>query len=58
MSYQAAFPSVEFSVIPVPGYDITKDNWYLYEESIVRVLGELRRIGDQFTVTDINQFRM
>ncbi|MCF0136238.1 MAG: YdcF family protein [Lachnospiraceae bacterium] len=56
MSYQAAFPSVEFSVIAVPGYDITKDNWFLYEESIVRVLGELARIGDQFTVKDINQF--
>ncbi len=56
MSYQAAFPSVEFSVIGLPGYDITKDNWYLYDESIVRVLGELRRIGDQFNVTDIAKF--
>ena len=56
MSYQAAFPSVDFSVISIPGYDITKDNWFLYEESIVRVLGELARIGDQFTVSDINQY--
>lgn len=53
MSYQAAFPSVEFTVIAVPGYDITKENWFLYEESISRVLGELARIGDQFTVNDI-----
>jgi len=57
MAYQAAFPSVEFSVIPVSSYDITKDNWYMDEEAVARVMGEIRRIGDQFTVADINQFR-
>ena len=57
MAYQAAFPQVEFSVIPVTGYDITKENWYQDEEAINRVMGELRRIGDQFTVADINQFK-
>lgn len=57
MAYQAAFPAVDFYVIPVVGYSITKDNWYEDEESISRVLGELRRIGDQFTVADINQFK-
>lgn len=57
MAYQAAFPQVEFSVIPVPSYDITKDNWYQDEEATGRVMNELRRIGDQFTVADINQFR-
>ncbi len=57
MAYQAAFPTVEFYVIPVTGYDITKDNWYQSEAAITRVLGELRRIGDQFTVADINQFK-
>lgn len=58
MSYQAAFPTVDFSVIPVTGYDITKENWYQSEAAINRVLGELRRIGDQFTVADINQFKL
>lgn len=58
MAYQAAFPAVDFYVIPVSGYDITKENWYQYEESITRVMGELRRIGDQFTVADINQFML
>ena len=57
MAYQAAFPQVDFSVIPVTGYDITKDNWYQDEEAIGRVMNELRRIGDQFTVADINQFK-
>lgn len=57
MAYQSAFPAVEFYVIPVTGYDITKDNWYQSEAAITRVLGELRRIGDQFTVADINQFK-
>ena len=57
MAYQSAFPTVEFYVIPVPGYDITKDNWYQSETAITRVLGEMRRIGDQFTVADINQFK-
>lgn len=56
MAYQASFPAVEFAVIPVASYDITKDNWYQSEESINRILGELSRIGDQFTVADINQF--
>lgn len=58
MAYQAAFPTVEFSVIPVTGYDITKENWYQSEAATTRVLGELRRIGDQFTVADINQFKL
>ena len=57
MAYQAAFPTVDFYVVPVIGYDITKDNWYESEASITRVMGELRRIGDQFTVADINQFK-
>ena len=57
MAYQAAFPQVDFSVIPVTGYDITKDNWYQDEEAIGRVMNELHRIGDQFTVADINQFK-
>ena len=58
MAYQAAFPTVEFSVIPVTGYDITKENWYQSEAATTRVLGELRRIGDQFTVADINKFKL
>lgn len=57
MAYQSAFPTVDIHVIPVTGYAITKDNWYEDEEYISRVLGELRRIGDQFTVSDINQFK-
>ena len=58
MAYQAAFPAVDILVIPVTGYDITKENWYQSELAINRVLGELRRIGDQFTVADINQFML
>lgn len=57
MFYQSAFPGVEFLLIPFEGYDITKDNWYLTEYGMKRVLGELRRCGDQFTIKDINNFR-
>lgn len=56
MFYQAAFPEVEFRVVPFGGFDISKENWYQTEYGIKRVLGELRRCGEQFTPEDICKF--
>lgn len=56
MFYQSAFPQVKFLVVPFEGYDILKSNWFQSEYGIKRVLGELKRCGDQFTLDDINNY--
>ena len=51
MYYQFTFPETEFIMIPAKdthGGAITKENWYLSESGVTRVLGELNRIGTQF----------
>ena len=48
MLYSLAFPNTEFYVCPVVCMGITKDNWFLSERGIDRVLGELARCGNQF----------
>ena len=55
MLYQIAFPDVSFIVQPVHCYNITRDNWYMTEEGIDRVLGELARCGNQF-VADVKNY--
>lgn len=55
MLYQAAFPEVEFGLIPFNGFDVSKENWWQSEYGIQRVLGELRRCGEQFTPEDIQR---
>ena len=55
MLYQLAFPDTEFIVCPVHCYNITKNNWYMTEQGINRVLGELSRCGNQF-VPDIKAY--
>lgn len=56
MFYQSAFPQTQFLVIPFDGFDITKQNWFCTPYGVERVLGELRRCGDQFTPEDISRF--
>ena len=56
MFYQSAFPEVEFLAIPYQAHDITKDNWFLTEHGIDRVMGELSRCGSQFTPEDIKAY--
>lgn len=59
MFYQFYFPHTEFIVVPVvdlPGYHITKDNWYKTDIGLSRVLGELSRLGDQFEL-EFNRFK-
>ena len=55
MLYQMAFPDVEIKVCPVHCFNISKDNWYMTEQGIDRVLGELARCGNQF-VGDIKDY--
>lgn len=55
MLYQIAFPNIELYVCPVDCYGITKDNWYMQDYGIDRVLGELSRCGNQF-VGDIKDY--
>ncbi len=55
MLYQMAFPNVKIKVCPVHCFNITKDNWYLTEQGIDRVFGELARCGNQF-VDDIKSY--
>ena len=56
MFYQSAFPKAEFLVTPYNVSNITKKNWFLSEYGVKRVLGEVKRCGDQFTIEDINNF--
>ena len=55
MLYQMAFPDVEIKVCPVHCFNITKDNWYMTEQGIDRVFGELARCGNQF-VGDVKSY--
>lgn len=56
MFYQSAFPNTSFFVVTVNGFDITKENWYTTENGINRVLGELKRCGEQFNSVDIRNY--
>ena len=47
MYYQFAFPDTELIVCPVEWRDATRQNWYKTKSGMTRVLGELRRCGDQ-----------
>jgi len=48
MCYQFAFPNVEIRICPVDVYEVTRDNWYMHEHGVDRVMGELSRCGNQF----------
>ena len=56
MFFQSAFPDTTFYVSTVDGFDITKDNWFESEYGVNRVLGELKRCGDQFDFADIRKY--
>lgn len=45
--YQAAFPEADFRVCPaaLPGF--SREDWHLTAEGRARILGEVRRLGDQ-----------
>jgi uncharacterized SAM-binding protein YcdF (DUF218 family) len=49
MFWQFAFPDAEILIVPVDVYNITRDNWYTFDDGKERVMGELWRCGNQFT---------
>lgn len=61
MFFQSYFPEAEIFVVPADignsETNVTKDNWHTSAYGIKRVMGELSRCGDQFTETDINQYK-
>ena len=62
MFFRSAFPETEFYVVPadvpVGEYDLTRENWFLTDHGIRRVLGELARCGNQMTAEDVKRYTM
>lgn len=57
MFYQFYFPETQFIVVPiVHSLPVSKENWYKNEEGLSKVLGELYRLGVQFT-PEFNQLK-
>ena len=48
MYYQLNFPETEFLIAPVY-VGVTRENWYRTKRGQEKVLGELKRLGTQFT---------
>ena len=46
--YEVLYPETEFLVCPAVTRGISRDNWFLEEDKIDVVLGELERCGSQF----------
>ncbi|MCI8599164.1 MAG: YdcF family protein [Lachnospiraceae bacterium] len=46
--YEILYPNTEFYVCPTATRGISRDNWFLEDEKIDIVLGELERCGSQF----------
>lgn len=46
--YEILYPDTEFVVCPAVTRGISRDNWFLKDEKIDVVLGELERCGSQF----------
>lgn len=46
--YEILYPDTEFVVCPAVTRGISRDNWFLEDEKIDAVLGELERCGSQF----------
>lgn len=55
MFFQSAFDKSEVLMIPADiRTGVNKDDWFKSENGIQRVLGEVKRCGEQVNVTDIN----
>lgn len=48
MYYQTLYPETDFIICPVVTQRISRHNWYLSENGIDKVMGELARCGHQF----------
>lgn len=49
MYFQSVFPKSKILVCPAETQGIKKENWYQSEEGVRTVMGEVERIGTQFT---------
>lgn len=49
MYFNCMFPETKFLICPAQTQGITRENWFLQEKGIRTVLGEVERIGTQFT---------
>ena len=49
MYFNYMFPDTEFMICPVQTQGITKTNWFRQKRGIQTVLGEMERIGTQFS---------
>lgn len=49
MYFEYMFPDTQMILCPANTQGITKENWYKNEKGIRTVLGEVKRIGNQFT---------
>ena len=50
MYYQWAFPEAELLCVPCREEGVNRDDWFLTPEGRRRILGELRRLGDQINL--------
>ncbi len=55
MLYQMAFSKTRLKVCPFDVLEITRDNWFMTEQGVDKVLGELARCGNQFA-GDIKEY--
>lgn len=51
--YQACFPNTKFYVKTFDGFGISRDDWYLSEDGVKRVLGEIKRCGEQVNYNEL-----
>ena len=51
MTYSLVFPNVQFYICPVTTQNIDKHNWYMSENGIKKVMGEVERCGKYFCDT-------
>lgn len=55
MYYRLAFPQTEIIPIGIPFLGLTRDNWQDSPEGVERVMGEIKRIGEQFTNCELEE---
>ena len=48
MTYSIVFPNIKLIIYPIISQNIGRNNWYLSETGIKRVLGEVERCGKYF----------
>ncbi|MDF2988244.1 MAG: hypothetical protein K0R50_3754 [Eubacterium sp.] len=48
MYYQTLYPATHFMICPVETQMVSRQNWYMSENGINKVMGELARCGNQF----------